>query len=92
MLPRRGSTMASKNPSDISSSETKESADYRLDEKASSSCDDGGATDSEDSFVKESWNNPPANKYRLCSCFILFIGGSLFFSSLGVGSSLSIAR
>jgi len=82
--------MASKKPSDISRSEIKEPADYKLDEKASGSCDDGGEIDSEDSFAKESWNNPSVNKYRLCSCFILFIAGSLFFSSLGVGSSLSI--
>jgi len=82
--------MAFKNPLDISSSEIKESADYKLDGKASGSCDDGGATEGEDSFVKESWNNPSVNKYRLCSCFVLFICGSLFYSSLGVGSSLSI--
>ena len=84
--------MASKIPSTISSSGIKGSADYRLDEKASSTgtCDDGGAIDVGDTFAKESWNNPSVNKYRLCSCFLLFIAGSLFFSSFGVSSSLSI--
>ena len=82
--------MASKIPSTISSSEIKESADYRLDGKALGTRDEGGAIDAEDAFAKESWNNPSVNKYRLCSCFLLFIAGSLFFSSLGVSSSLSI--
>jgi len=81
--------MASEIPSGVSGSDIKEPADYKLDEKASSACDDGGAIDSEDSFVKESWNNPSVNKYRLCSCFILMISGNLFFSSFGVGPSLS---
>ena len=82
--------MASNIPSPLSSSEIKESADYRLDEKASSTCDGGGEIDTEDAFAKESWNNPSVNKYRLCSCFLLFIAGSLFFSSFGVSPSLSI--
>ena len=82
--------MASKIPSTISYSEIKESADYRLGEKASSTCDEGGAIDAEDAFTKESWNNPSVNKYRLCSCFLLLIAESLFFSSFGVSSSLPI--
>jgi len=82
--------MASKIPSTISSSEINESADYSLDGKASRAYDDGVTLDSENSLAKESWNNPSVNKYRLCSCFILFISGSLFFSSFGVSSSLSI--
>ena len=82
--------MASKIPSTISTSEINESTDYSLDGKAPSAYDDGVTLDSENSLSKESWNNPSVNKYRLCSCFILFISGSLFFSSFGVGSSLSI--
>ena len=48
-----------------------------------SSGDDGGAVDSENSFAKQSWSNLSANKYRLCSCFVLFIAGGLLFPSLG---------
>ncbi|KAG0126555.1 hypothetical protein HOY82DRAFT_542495 [Tuber indicum] len=82
--------MASKTPSTSSISEIKEPALYKLDEKPSSVCGEEKAVDSEDAFAKETWNNPAVNKYRLFSCFALFIAGSLFFSAYGVSSTPSI--
>ncbi|PWW79670.1 MFS general substrate transporter [Tuber magnatum] len=69
--------MASNTPSTRSISEAKVPVDYRLDEKTPSACDDEKAIDHADPTAKESWNNPPINKYRLCSCFTLFIAGSI---------------
>ncbi|KAG0635815.1 major facilitator superfamily domain-containing protein [Tuber brumale] len=76
--------MASKTPSTNSISEAKEPALYKLDEKASTAYGEEKAVDSEDASAKEFWNNPSVNIYRLCSCFILFFAGSLFFSAYGV--------
>ncbi|RPA90455.1 MFS general substrate transporter [Choiromyces venosus 120613-1] len=84
--------MASTTPSTSFGSETaelpayeiKEAADYRHDAKVADASDDEKAINVEDAFVKESWNNPPANKYRLCSSFALFTAASLFLSCFGV--------
>jgi len=82
--------MASQNRSSRLSDEIKEVVAYRLDDVASSACDDEKTADGQEAFTQESWNNPPVNKYRLCSSFILFLSGGLLFSSYGVSQSLSI--
>jgi len=74
--------MASKTHSSSFVSEIKEVVTYRLDDGTSSACEE--KADDQGSFTEESWNNPPVNKYRLCSCFVLFLSGGVLFASYGV--------
>jgi len=75
--------MASKTHSSSLGSEIKEVVTYKLDDGASSACDEKAA-DGQEAFIEESWNNPPVNKYRFGSCLALFLSGGVLFASYGV--------
>ena len=66
--------LASKIPSTISSHKIRELADRRVDEKVLTAGDHQGAMDSEDPFVKESWNNRSLLHSSVAWCYIFKTG------------------